>query len=85
MKVYFTKKFWKQYYKLSKSAQVRFGERIKILLNEPESSIIKLHPLKGKYVGYWSISVTGDIRALYRADSTTNITFTHIGTHSQLY
>lgn len=85
MRVSFTKKFWKQYYKLPETARSRFDERSKILLIEPESPVIKLHPLKGKYTGYWSINVTGDVRALYRKDSATEITFTNIGTHSQLY
>ena len=46
---------------------------------------LKVHPLKGKYAGYWSMSISGDIRALYVSEGETIVIFALIGTHSQLY
>ncbi|MGB3023932.1 MAG: type II toxin-antitoxin system mRNA interferase toxin, RelE/StbE family [Candidatus Saccharimonadales bacterium] len=44
------------------------------------------HALQGKYKGYRSINISGDVRALYyqQADGTVVI-FAVIGTYSQLY
>ena len=36
-------------------------------------------------LGYWSINITGDVRAIYRQHGDTIIIFVLIGTHSQLY
>ncbi|WP_338527013.1 type II toxin-antitoxin system RelE/ParE family toxin [Pseudomonas batumici] len=30
----------------------------------------RLHPLKGPYVGYWSVSVSGNWRVVFRFDGT---------------
>jgi proteic killer suppression protein len=32
----------------------------------------KLHPLKGKLVGFWSLTVTGNWRLVFRYDEETN-------------
>ncbi len=32
----------------------------------------KLHPLKGNLKGYWSLTVTGNWRVIFRYDETTN-------------
>jgi mRNA-degrading endonuclease YafQ of YafQ-DinJ toxin-antitoxin module len=38
-----------------------------------------------KYLGYRSINITGDVRALYTVKEGALILFVFIGTHSQLY
>lgn len=85
MKIDFTKKFWKQYYKLPKKFQKQFDERVKIFVVDPTNPKLRVHPLKGKFAGYWSMDVTGDIRALYIVHGDEIIIFGLIGTHSQLY
>lgn len=80
-----TKSFKKQYKKLPLKVQSRFDLRLRLFLFDQSSPQLELHPLKGKYVGYWSISVTGDIRALFRWQGEKSVVFTNIGTHSELY
>lgn len=78
-------KFKKQYKKLPSKMQDQFDERVQLFATDPTLPMLKVHPLKGKYAGYWSMSVSGDVRALYIIDGDTIIIFALIGTHSQLY
>lgn len=85
MEVRYSKHFLKQYYKLPVKLQVKFKTRQQLLLKNPASPQLRLHPLSGKYKGYHSINVTGDIRALFQYEGDSIIFFGYIGTHSQLY
>ena len=85
MAIRYSPKFVKQYRKLPSKLQSRFDERLLLLLADPTVPILRLHPLKGKYQGYWSISISGDLRAIYLERGEEVIIFAFIGTHSQLY
>lgn len=80
-----TKSFWKQYRKLTPNIQNQFDSRLKLFIFDQSHPRLKAHPLKGKYKGYWSINITGDIRAIYYWEADEHIVFTHLGTHSELY
>lgn len=85
MTIQYLPKFKKQYKKLPKKFQSQFDERLQLFLNDPIDPKLRVHPLKGKYAGYWSMSVNGDIRALYIIKDETLIIFALIGSHSELY
>lgn len=85
MELHFTNRFKKQFKKIPNSVQISFEERIDLFLTDPTNQVLRVHPLKGKYAGYWSLNITGDIRALYRKDGDEIIIFALIGTHSSLY
>lgn len=85
MQVQYSSTFKKQYKKLSAKLQAQFDQRLHLLLSAPNSPRLRVHPLRGKYIGYWSMSVTGDLRALYLRQGTEIIIFSLIGTHSELY
>jgi addiction module RelE/StbE family toxin len=80
-----TKSFDKQYIKLSHKLQLRFKERLEVFYGDPFEPSLRNHPLKGKYLGYRSIDITGNVRALYTVKGDVVIIFGFIGTHSQLY
>lgn len=80
-----TKAFDKQYAKLDSKIKIAFRQRIEIFRASPFDSRLRNHALKGKYLGYRSIDVTADVRALYTVRGNTIIIFGFIGTHSQLY
>jgi addiction module RelE/StbE family toxin len=80
-----TKTFEKQYTKLPTKIQNKFGERFLLWLDDPEDSRLRVHSLHGKFLGYWSFNVTGDVRALYRYEGSEVVIFALIGTHSELY
>ena len=78
-------KFKKQYKKLPKKIQDQFDDKIQLFVVDPTLPVLKVHPLKGSFAGYWSMNVNGDIRALYIIDGDSIVIFGLIGTHSQLY
>ena len=85
MTIHYTPDFKKQYTKLTNKFQKQFDERLNLFLEDPASPLLRVHPLKGAFTGYWSMNVGGDLRALYRTDGNDIIIFALIGTHSQLY
>lgn len=85
MLIQYLPKFKKQYKKLPLRFQKQFDERLQLFLLDPTSPLLRVHPLKGNYAGYWSMSVNGDIRALYIMQGQTIIIFALIGSHSELY
>lgn len=80
-----TKSFDKQYAKLNIKIKTAFKARVEIFKGNPFDAKLRNHALKGKYLGYRSIDITGDIRALYKIQGDIVIIFGFIGTHSQLY
>ena len=80
-----TKNFQKQYRKLPPKIKKRFKERLRLFLLDPTKPQLRVHPLSGKYKGYWSLNISGDIRALFRWENEDTALFTFIGTHTELY
>jgi addiction module RelE/StbE family toxin len=85
MTIRYLPKFKKQYKKLPKKIQNQFDEKIQLFFIDPTLPMLKVHPLKGNFAGYWSMNVNGDVRALYIMDGDSIVVFGLIGTHSQLY
>lgn len=85
MTIRYLPKFKKQYKKLPKKIQDQFDEKIVLFVTDPTLPVLKVHPLKGNFKGYWSMNVNGDVRALYIMDGDSIVIFGIIGTHSQLY
>jgi len=78
-------KFKKQYKKLPEKMQRQFDDRLRLFAHDPTNVRLRVHPLKGDYAGYWSMNVSGDLRALFFREGEVTIIFALIGTHSQLY
>jgi len=85
MRIRYSSRFKKQYKKLPKKFQEQFDERLQTFLSDPLSPRLRIHPLKGKFLGYWSMSVNGDLRAIYQRVGEELVIFALIGTHSELY
>lgn len=85
MRIRFSKRFAKQLAKLGRPAQAAAYVRIELLAANPDDPILRRHRLGGKLRRFWSIDVTGDIRALYEVQGDELVVFQLIGTHSQLY
>lgn len=80
-----TRAFDKQYAKLNDKTKNIYKGRVALFKSNPFDFRLRNHALKGKYLGYRSIDITGDIRALYTVKGDVIIIFGFIGTHSQLY
>jgi addiction module RelE/StbE family toxin len=65
MKILFHCDFEKNHIKLRSSEKLKLKERLRMFAEDPFNSILGNHALKGKYRGCRSISVGGDLRAIY--------------------
>jgi addiction module RelE/StbE family toxin len=78
------KNFEKSYSKQDVEVKRAFVERKNLLLIDQQHPLLNNHALHGKWAGFRSINITGDIRAVYRMEGYFAI-FLEIGSHSQLY
>ncbi len=85
MRVDYTKSFYKQFQKLPKRTQTQFTERLGLFISDQKNPILKVHSLMGDYRGCSSFNVTGDIRAVFKIQTSQVALFIAIGSHSELY
>lgn len=76
--------FKKAYRKRTKMVRDCFDERMHIFEKEPFHPLLDNHALHGKWLGYRSINITGDFRAIFKQGGDT-VTFADIDTHHNLY
>lgn len=85
MIVRFHRNFDKKYKKLKISEKKKTQERLLLFIQNPYHPLLNNHPLKGKYLDYRSINITGDLRAIYKFVSDNEVIFVAIDSHSNLY
>ncbi|MDD4738182.1 MAG: type II toxin-antitoxin system mRNA interferase toxin, RelE/StbE family [Candidatus Pacebacteria bacterium] len=76
--------FKNKYSELEKKIRNKFKERISIFIFDEFNPILNNHSLRGKYLGYRSINVSGDIRAIYKKRNNVAI-FVYIDNYNNLY
>lgn len=87
MTIHFTREFQKHYRKRVKSNRSlddRLERRLALFAQNTRDPILRNHELKGAKRRLWSISITGDIRAIYTVVGD-EIYFLDIGSHNQVY
>jgi addiction module RelE/StbE family toxin len=77
--------FLKQQSKFSPHIQSQIQRRIQMFITNPFDPSIHNHALHGSFEGYYSINISGDIRAIYKPKDNGDVVFIRIGTHSELY
>jgi len=85
MRISFHKHFEKKFKKLDVKLKNVFYKKLKIFSVDPFGQELNNHPLKGRYVGYRSINVTPDIRAVFKFLSEDSVEFDDIDNHNNLY
>lgn len=85
MIIIFSKEFKKDFKKLSDKTKIQFQERLEIFQEDQNNPQLNNHKLHGKYDGFYSINISGNIRVIYEQKEKNNVLFIKIGTHSQLY
>ena len=86
MTVRFSHKFTKQFRKLSLSDRGKVNYAIRIFKEDPFSSILNNHKLKGKQKGFRSFSAGFDLRIIYREEGGHAIVIMiMVGSHDQVY
>lgn len=84
MKIRLHKDFEKQYQKLRINEKKKFKERRDLFMQDELNPILNNHALKGRYLGYRSINITGDLRVVF-TKSGEDVIFVTIDSHSNLY
>ncbi|OGH39088.1 MAG: hypothetical protein A3B44_03250 [Candidatus Levybacteria bacterium RIFCSPLOWO2_01_FULL_38_21] len=84
MKIRVHKKFIKGYNKLTTSQQKKFKERRNLFIGDEFNPILNNHALTGKYQGFRSINISGDLRAIFRRERD-SVLFVALDKHSNLY
>ena len=85
MIIHFHHRLKKQLQKSPQKIQMAFYAHLALFQKNPFQSMLNNHALKGIYLGYRSIDVTGDWRAIYKVLSDDKFVFSYLGTHSALY
>lgn len=85
MNVSFSNDFKKKLKKSSKPVVEAFYDRLQIFVQNPNTRILNNHYLNGKFDGYKSINISGDIRAVYKLVENDFAYFVDIDNHSNLY
>ena len=84
MIIHLHRNFIKGYRRLKESQKKKFKERRDLFILDEFNPVLNNHALSGKYAGYRSINISGDLRLLYKRDGTVVI-FVMIDNHSNLY
>ena len=74
----------KSYKKLSPKVKEKLEERLRLFSKDEFDPILNNHALKGKFLGYRSINVTGNVRAIFKRDAQSAL-FVAIDSHNNLY
>ena len=88
MTVRYTANFLKQLKKSNVRMRKAFKERLLLFVKDSRDLELNNHPLQEEYIGFRSIDITVDYRAIYKevtAEDGTYIYFTSFGTHTKLY
>lgn len=85
MIIHFHNRFIKHRKKLRAGEYARLKERLKLFEQNIFAPLLDNHKLTGKYEGYRSIDITGDLRALYKELGPDEVLFAYLGTHHELY
>jgi addiction module RelE/StbE family toxin len=85
MKFHFHREFEKGYKRLKENEQKRVRDRLNLFRENPFHPLLKSHPLQGEYAGYYSVSIAGDLRAIFKRVGADECWFVKLGTHRELY
>lgn len=84
MIITFHKDFVRDFKKLPPKTKEKFYERLSFFKKDEFNPALNNHSLKGKYLGYRSINVTGDLRTIFKKNGD-KVMFMEINSHSNLY
>lgn len=80
-----TRRFVKQLAKQPAEVRQAYYNRLRIFAEDPHNPLLRDHALRGQLKGFYSINITGDVKAIYMVVGNDIYIFDLIGTHAQLY
>ena len=84
MIIIYHRDFKKSYKKLPPKIKEKLEDRLRLFSKDEFSPILNNHALTGKYKGYRSINISGDLRAIFRREKD-SVLFAVLDKHSNLY
>ena len=84
MKIYYSRRFAKEYKRLSKEVKLIAEKKEKIFRQNPHHSSLKTHRLSGKLKNFWSFSIKYKYRIVFEFANKNVVWFLSVGTH-QIY
>ena len=85
MKLLFHRSFERAYAALRPAEKEKCDGRLVSFSADPFDPVLNNHPLRGTYMGYRSMNIAGDLRAIYRQIDTETYFFIALGPHKKLY
>jgi addiction module RelE/StbE family toxin len=86
MNIDFSKSFDRQFQsRLSPRQRQQALDAIELFIDKPFHKNLRNHALFGKWSGYRSISVGGDLRLLFKIINADRVLFEAVGSHDLLY
>ena len=65
MKIRFNNRFKRQLRRLPRKIQLKFDQRLRLFVDQPDHPQLRVHRLRGDLSNYRSFSVTGDVRVIF--------------------
>ena len=81
MKIFYTKKFEREYKKISRDVKLKIESKESIFRKNPHSHSLKTHKLSGQMEDFWSFSVDFKYRIVFEFINTKIVYFHSIGNH----
>jgi len=85
MKIEYSIKFHKQYYKLHSEIQKLADIKINLFTNDPFNPQLKTHKLHGNLSNFWSFSINYEYRVIVCFIGKNHVIFRNIGRHDIYY
>jgi addiction module RelE/StbE family toxin len=85
MKLIFHRDFERSYANLRSAEKEKCDARLAAFFVDTFDKTLNNHPLRGTYMGYRSINIAGDLRAIYRQIDAETYFFIALGPHKKLY
>jgi mRNA-degrading endonuclease YafQ of YafQ-DinJ toxin-antitoxin module len=81
MKIFYTKKFEREYKKLRKEIKLKIELRERVFRKNPHTPRLKTHKLSGELGDFWSFSVDFSNRIVFEFIDDGNVFFHSVGSH----
>ena len=77
----FHPRFQKDLEKLPPAFRALTLQKLQVFQKSPLHPSLRLHPLRGKLVGIWSLSITKNIRVLFESTDSGDVILLSVGHH----
>lgn len=81
MKIYYSRKFAREYKKLPKNVKKLAEEKEPVFRNNPFDPALKTHHLEGKLKAFWSFSIDYKYRIIFEFHAKGAVWFHSVGGH----